>query len=128
VTWQYPRGPESQPVHAYPNIKVDGKVFPEKLSGIKSIDVDFKFTYGVGNNASSDTDIDALDGANVNTNVAMDMFMDLDKTKAGDAEKASHEVMVWFSAIGSATQPIGLTVDEVKQKATANYTIDGTNL
>lgn len=115
-------------MHAYPNIKVDGKSFPKKLKDVSEINVDFKFTYGVGNNASSDTDIDALNNANVNTNVAMDMFLDKDKTNAGDAEKASHEVMVWFAAIGSATQPIGLTVDDVRQSATANYTIDETNL
>ncbi|KAI5460394.1 concanavalin A-like lectin/glucanase domain-containing protein [Mariannaea sp. PMI_226] len=127
VTWQYPQGPETQPVHAYPNIKLDGKLFPEKLSTIKSIDVDFKWSYGVGDNATATTDETKLNAVNLNTNVAMDMFLDSDKSKAGDAETASHEVMVWFAAIGPATQPIGLTVGGVRQTATTNVSIGGTN-
>lgn len=44
----------------------------------------------------------------VNTNVAIDMFLDSDKTKAQSSTDAKFEIMVWLCTIGAATQPIGL--------------------
>ena len=114
-------------MHAYPNIKVED-VFPLQVSDMSKIEIDFKWTYGVGKNATNTTDVKKLDSADMNANVAMDMFLDKDKTKAGESTKASHEVRVWFAAIGTATQPLGLTVDEVVQPAVKNMTIDNTKL
>ncbi|KAK7402885.1 hypothetical protein QQX98_011370 [Neonectria punicea] len=125
VTWDYPRGPVDAPVHAFPNIKLED-VFPLQIKDMNKIDIDFKWTYGVGKNASKTTEVKKLESADMNANVAMDMFLDKDKTRAGESTKASHEVMVWFAAIGTATQPLGLTVDEKLQPAVKNMTIDDT--
>lgn len=113
VTWEYPPGPESAPVHAFPNIKVDGSVFPAALSNVKSISVDVEWTYGIGNDTASSTDESELKEHSVNANVAIDMFLDSDKKKAQDSTKASYEIMVWLAAIGPATQPLGLAAGAV---------------
>ncbi|KAH7123003.1 concanavalin A-like lectin/glucanase domain-containing protein [Dactylonectria macrodidyma] len=125
VTWQYPQGDPSAPVHAYPNMKVEGEVFPKKVEDIKNITIDFEWTYGVGKKAVKKNDWDALEAVTLNANVAMDMFLDSDKDNAKDSEKASHEVMVWFAAIGTATQPLGLTKDAQAIASAKNMTIDG---
>jgi len=107
VTWQYPPGPETQPVHAFPNAKIDSGVFPELLKSVGNINFDIAWTYGVGNDSASSTDSDALTADDFNANVAIDMFLDSDKTKSEDTNEAETEVMVWFAAFGAATQPIG---------------------
>lgn len=123
VTWQYPQGNTALPVHAFPNIKVED-VFPLKINEINSMTIDFEWTYGVGNNASNTVDIDKLDAVTLNANVAMDMFLDSDSTKAGNSTEASHELMVWFAAIGAATQPLGMTKNAVAVSSAKNVTID----
>ncbi|CRK11639.1 xyloglucan-specific endo-beta-1 like protein [Verticillium longisporum] len=122
VTWEYPRGPESAPVHAFPNIKVEGDVFPATLSSLTEVNVDVEWTYGLGNDTVDKTDVTALEAKEVNTNVAIDMFLDSDKTTAKDSTKAAFEVMVWLGAIGPATQPIGLPEGSV-----ATDSINGTD-
>ncbi|KAH7253541.1 concanavalin A-like lectin/glucanase domain-containing protein [Fusarium redolens] len=130
VVWEYPQGPETAPVHAYPNIKVDGSVFPAKLNTIDKIEIDFEWTYAVGNGSAkgatpaTKTDLTDLKNHLLNANVAMDMFMDSDQKKAQDSEDASHEIMVWFAAIGPATQPLGFNVDGANPLATK--TLHGT--
>lgn len=123
VTWQYPQGPETQPVHAFPNIKLDGEnsLFPAALNTIKSIPVNIEWTYGLGTEAANSTDVAGLTAANVNTNVAVDMFLDSDMNSAQSTTQAKYEIMVWLCAIGSATQPIGLA-----QGAVATESINGT--
>ncbi|OLN89332.1 Endoglucanase A [Colletotrichum chlorophyti] len=113
VTWRYPRGPETQPVHAFPNIKVDGTILPVPISTLSEVKVDVMWSYGVGNyttdgDAATKTDEKALvDDNETNTNVAIDMFLDDDKDSAKDSTKAKYEVMVWLATFGLATQPIG---------------------
>lgn len=122
VTWQYPQGPETQPVHAFPNIKLnadDQTVMPVRISSVNTIDVDVEWYYGVGSSEPTTVDISALTSANVATNVAIDMFLDDDKSKSTDPEKAEFEVMVWLGAFGTATQPIGLA-DGSKATETIN--------
>jgi hypothetical protein len=120
VTWQYPQGPPTQPVHAFPNIKVnadDQTDMPLKISDITGIDVDVEWYYGTGNTAPTTVDTAQLTAVEANTNVAIDMFLDDDSDKSTDPEKAEFEVMVWLGAFGPATQPIGLAEGT---KATAN--------
>ncbi|GJC84313.1 endoglucanase cel12A [Colletotrichum liriopes] len=112
VTWRYPRGPETQPVHAFPNIKVDGTILPVSISSLTNVNVDVEWSYSVGNYttdgaAATDTDEAELTENDTNTNVAIDMFLDDDKDSAKDSTKAKYEVMVWFGTFGAATQPIG---------------------
>jgi Glycosyl hydrolase family 12 len=106
TTWQYDPGPVDQPTHAFPNIMVDG-VLPAQLGKVTSIDLDFSWTYGIGNTIVQSTSVTDLDAHAVNTNVAIDMFFDTDSTKAQDSEEAKYEVMVWFAQIGTSSKAIG---------------------
>ncbi|KAM0329466.1 hypothetical protein ACHAQA_004775 [Verticillium albo-atrum] len=117
VTWEYPQGPETAPVHAFPNIKVEGGVFPATLSSLTEVNVDVEWTYGLGNKTVEKTDVTELEASQVNTNVAIDMFLDSDKTVSKDSTKAAFEVMVWLGAIGPATQPIGLPEGSVAEES-----------
>ena len=111
ITWQYPPGPPTQPVHAFPNIKIDEEgTFPVQISSINNINVEADWMYSVGdaNQTTSVLDQAALTAALANTNVAIDMFVDADSSKATSTEDAKYEVMVWLATIGAATQPLGL--------------------
>ena len=111
VTWQYPQGPPTQPVHAFPNIKLnadDETEIPLKISDVGQIAVDVEWYYGTGNGDPTTVDIAALTNVNAATNVAIDMFLDTNEKSSTDPEKAEFEVMVWLAAFGSATEPIGL--------------------
>ncbi|EQL01618.1 hypothetical protein G6O67_002817 [Ophiocordyceps sinensis] len=107
VVWEYPQAEGDQPVHAFPNIKVDGDVLPAKLQSVSSIGIDMSWTMRLDNKTGASTSIEELTAANVNSNVAVDMFLDTDQSKAADSEKAKYEVMVWFASIGPATYAIG---------------------
>ncbi|CZT07946.1 related to endoglucanase I precursor [Rhynchosporium graminicola] len=107
VTWSYAPGPDTQPVHAFPNVQVVTGL-PMLLSKVKSINLATEWTYGVGDTPALKTDIAALTANAVNTNVAVDMFFDADKNKAKNSSQAAFEVMVWFADIGPAAQVIGL--------------------
>lgn len=107
VTWQYPPGPITQPVHAYPNIQVAGKRLPIKLTTLRNININTEWTYGVGNEPAAVTDEAALAVALVNTNVAFDMFLDSTENDSTNSSKAAYEVMVWLAGFGASTQPIG---------------------
>lgn len=111
ITWQYPRGPPTQPVHAFPNIKIDDEgLFPMEISQVASIHFETEWHYGVGDQKPNDTDLAALLGPDVemNANVAIDMFLDSDPSKATDTEEATYEVMIWLAQFGASTQQIGL--------------------
>lgn len=124
VVWEYPQAkPSQQPVHAFPNIKVDGDVLPAKLQSVSSIGIDMAWTMRLDNKTGASTSIQELTAANVNSNVAIDMFLDRDKSRAVDSEKAKYEVMVWFASIGPATFAIGQENGTVTTK-----TLDGTKL
>lgn len=123
VTWQYPQGPESQPVHAFPNAEIGGNVLPVLMSDVEHLYFDVAWTYGVGNNVSASTVTSDLTAESVNTNVAIDMFFDSDQTNAQNSTKAKYEVMVWFATVGSAAQPIGYSSGVV-----STVTVNGTTL
>ncbi|PHH62840.1 hypothetical protein CDD81_6640 [Ophiocordyceps australis] len=122
VFWQYPQRDSDQPVHAFPNIKIDGGALPAVLQKINAIKVDMAWSMRLDNKTDTATDVDELLQANVNSNVAIDMFLDRDKSKAQDSEEAKFEVMVWFAAIGPATFAIGQQDGAVSKKS-----IDGTD-
>ncbi|KOS17145.1 Endoglucanase-1 [Escovopsis weberi] len=108
ITWQYPQGPATDPVHAFPNIQLDGDSLPAPINTISKMDLDLEWTYATGNGTTEASTAAALTAANLNTNVAIDMFMDADKKKSQSPSDATYEVMVWFAAFGPATQPLGL--------------------
>ena len=123
VTWQYEQGPETEPVHAFPNCKVANQVLPTSFKSINKLLLDLEWTYGIGNNTAVSTSKTELEENLVNTNVAIDIFSDSDKTKATNTEKAGAEIMVWFAAYGPATQPLGMANGAVESK-----TVEGISL
>ncbi|EXJ62902.1 hypothetical protein A1O7_03345 [Cladophialophora yegresii CBS 114405] len=108
ITWQYPRGPITQPVHAFPNIKVDTDAFPVEISKVSAINFETEWYYGVGDERPEAVDIAALTTAQINANVAIDMFLDSNPNKAIDTTQAKYEVMIWLGQYGASTQQIGL--------------------
>jgi hypothetical protein len=108
VTWNFTQGPPTQPVRAFPNALLEGaENLPIPLNKIKEIPVDVAWTYGIGDSNLTSTDEATLVAANVNANVAIDMFMDANSGDSTVTTSANHEVMVWFAKYGPATQPIG---------------------
>jgi hypothetical protein len=93
---------------------------PIQISAVKNIDVDIEWYYGIGSTLPTTVDITAMTQVDAATNVAIDMFLDNDKEKSTDPEKAEFEVMVWLAAFGAATQPIGLA-----EGSKATETING---
>ncbi|KAJ6028658.1 hypothetical protein N7540_004234 [Penicillium herquei] len=120
VTWQYDVGPETQPVHAYPNIKVDD-VLPLELENMDEIDFALHWTYGVGMTSATTTDETSLNAESLQCNVAIDMFFDSDKTTAQNSTTAEFEVMVWFARFGASSDPIGYAEGVV-----TTHTVNGT--
>ncbi|KAK6580094.1 hypothetical protein PZA11_007116 [Diplocarpon coronariae] len=116
VTWQYPPGPETQPVHAFPNVQVAGSVLPKSLQNLQSINFELQWTYGLGNEPAATTDVAGLAASSVNTNVAIDMFLDRDAAQSTNSSLADYEVMVWLATFGEAAQPIGLQTGIVSTK------------
>lgn len=88
---------------------LDG-VLPITLDKMTAINLDLRWTYGVGNTPAPSTSQTALAASSLNANVAIDMFFDPDSTTAQNSGVAKFEVMVWFAQIGPATQPIGTPV------------------
>jgi hypothetical protein len=121
MQWQYPRGPPTQPVHAFSNIKVDSNVFPVEISKVSTINFETEWYYGVGNDRPTAVDVAALTAVQLDANVAVDMFLDSDPTKATDVTQAKYEVMIWFAQYGASTQQIGLA-----EGAIANQVVNGT--
>lgn len=95
--------------------------FPTAIHSIDTMNVDVEWTYGLGTKAVNATDIPGLTAALVNTNVAIDMFLDADKIKSQSSTDAKFEVMVWLCTIGTATQPIGYA-----QGAITSQIVNGT--
>ncbi|KAJ5897348.1 hypothetical protein N7504_007636 [Penicillium tannophilum] len=127
VTWQFDPGPETAPVHAFPNIMVDG-VLPIELEKMTEIAMDFRWTYGVGDTPAESTNTTDLTANSVNFNVAVDMFFDSDKTAAQNSTKAKYEVMVWFAKIGDSTQPNGNQTTTTRKLNGATFDLwSGTN-
>lgn len=123
VTWSYTRGPDTQPVRAFPNIMVGGDTLPIALRDTKSVNIDMRWTYGVGDEPTATTDTTDLSQDSLNANVAIDMFLDPEKENAGNSTLAKYEIMIWFAYFGSATQPIGL-----KQGSVTSTVLNGTTL
>ena len=108
-------------MHAFPNIKLDD-VFPVAVRDVSKIDLDMQWIMRMDNDTGS-TDEAGLRASAVNSNVAVDMFMDSDRTKAADSTRARFEVMVWFAAFGDGAKTVG-----EDNPAVASYNFNGTVL
>ena len=95
-------------MHAFSNIKLDSNKFPVAISAVSSINFETEWYYGVGAERPQAVDVAALTNAQLDANVAVDMFLDSDPNKAVDTTQAKYEVMIWLGQYGASTQQIGL--------------------
>jgi hypothetical protein len=102
---------------------VNSSVLPAALQNLQHVNLDVQWTYGLGNETAASTDVQGLSQNSVNTNVAIDMFLDSDPTNAQNSSNAKYEVMVWFADFGPAAQPIGLA-----QGMVSTQVLNGTTL
>jgi hypothetical protein len=123
ISWQYPPGPQDDPVHAFPNIQVDTDVLPAIVNSISKVDIDIEWSYGVGNETTKASSSADLTADKLNTNVAFDMFIDSDKTAAQNPAKAKFELMVWLAAFGGSTQPIGFAAGPISTQKLGSNTL-----
>ncbi|KAJ5089826.1 hypothetical protein N7532_008510 [Penicillium argentinense] len=118
VTWKFNRGPDTQPVRAFPNIMVE-EVLPVELDKIQELFLNLHWSYGLGNEIAESTSESDMTSNEVRTNVAIDMFFDSDKETAQNSTAAQFEVMVWFATFGVGTDPYGT-------KTSTTRTLNGT--
>ncbi|KYK58928.1 hypothetical protein DCS_00055 [Drechmeria coniospora] len=97
-------------VHAFSNIMVQNSNakddLPAALGSITNMPFDVEWTMRL-DNETTQTDVAVLKANDVNSNVAVDMFMDADESNSKVPEKADFEVMVWFAAFGASAKAVG---------------------
>jgi hypothetical protein len=118
ITWEYPftivnataRANETKGfMHAFPQAQIAGGVFPIALQDLGQLNVDFNWTMGPGDSDATSTSLLPLGAHQVNASVALDMYLDSDETKAGNASVAAFEVIIIFAHFGFQ-DPIGFGV------------------
>jgi hypothetical protein len=120
----YPQGPESAPVHAYPNALLNDTALPIQVSTLTNLTVDIQWNYAPNKNQTA-LDINSVMAGNLNANAAVDMFLSDDSTKAENSTAATHEVMIWLGRFGLSTIPLGFQWGEAPKDTT---TINGVTL
>jgi hypothetical protein len=95
---------ETKPlIHAFPQVQPasgDGAVLPITLEDLGQLTLDCAWTMGIGDTNSSATSIRRLGASEVNATVALDMYLDSDKDKAGNASTAAFEMIIYFAKYG----------------------------
>ena len=84
------------------------------ISSVTAINFETEWYYGVGDHRPDIIDIASLTAAQLDANVAVDMFLDSDPDTAIDTTKAKYEVMIWLGQYGASTQQIGLKEGAIK--------------
>jgi hypothetical protein len=111
ATWGFPQrlAAQGQPVHAFPNVKLNSTSLPLQLNALAELELDVAWSYAPG-----DVQIDPatvsqadLDAATLNANVALDMFISAKQDDSMNSQVATVEVMVWLGQYGTSTDPIG---------------------
>ena len=76
---------------------------------------------GTGNTNAPATSLRRLGAQEVNATVALDMYMDADKTKAANASEAAFEMIIYFAHYG-LEDPVGFGNGTIIMNATLNGT------
>jgi len=109
ITWNYPYQ-EGRYVNAFPNALLAVPSMPARIGDIRSIDVDFEWSYAVGNvtgDPGTSFSANEILEYNIATNVALDIFLDSERDRSSNTTRASTEIMVWFARFGQATAALG---------------------
>ncbi|CZS94399.1 uncharacterized protein RAG0_04409 [Rhynchosporium agropyri] len=94
---------------------------PIKIQDLQHINIEMQWTYGLGSEPAVSTNVSDLIRYNVNTNVAIDMFLDDAQENSESSTQAKFEIMVWFASWGNNTFPIGFGNTTV-----STYVLNGT--
>lgn len=115
-TWEYsfeaankssPANETKPLIHAFPQASIgEGGVIPLTIEDLGELTVDFEWTMGTGDTVAPDTSLIRLGAREVNASVALDMYLDSNKTKAGDAGEAAFEMIIYFANFG-LQDPVG---------------------
>ncbi|KAH7025064.1 concanavalin A-like lectin/glucanase domain-containing protein [Microdochium trichocladiopsis] len=129
-TWDYPfkianaSAPRNQTqplIHAFPQISIaDGGVLPIRLEDLGELTLDFKWTMGTGSEPSPETSELRLGAAQVNSSVALDMYLDSTEERARNASSAKFEMIIVFAKYG-LQHPVGFGNGTIVK----SQTIDG---
>ena len=100
ATWEWTTNPES--VHSYPNIKLNSRLLPLRLSNLSSLNISASWTMAP---ASSSKIHEELDTA---ANVMIDLFMDSNPISPNSTTLPKYEIMIWLAEFGGK-RPIGFS-------------------
>jgi len=125
ATWEWSAtGANSTTVHSFPNVNLNSRVLPIQLWNIGQVNLGASWTIAPAASTVSKTMPSDLAKSGVVTNVALDLFLDADQTKATSATEASREIMIWLASYGG--------VDPIGWKSVTKYAptakVDGTTL
>ena len=102
VTWQWERGDIAQPVHSFPYVRFESAYLPaSRLLDLSQLQV--RATWDMFPTSDPNRRMEDTEAI---SNAAIDMFLDLDQSNAEYAQRASHEVMIWFGTYGGGS-PFG---------------------
>ncbi|KAH8759145.1 concanavalin A-like lectin/glucanase domain-containing protein [Hyaloscypha finlandica] len=115
ITWEYPFTPanvsslpnETKPLaHAFPQATLQDTALPITLLDLGALELEFSWTMGIGDEAAPMNSVRRLESQAVNATVALDLYLDADKDKAGQGGEAAFEMIIWFAKYG-LFDPIG---------------------
>jgi hypothetical protein len=128
-TWEYPfhvanesaPANETKPlIHAFPQASISDLV-PLTLEDLGELTLEFEWTMDIGNTDAPATSMRRLGANEVNASVALDMYMDPNQTKAGDAGQAAFEMIIYFAHYG-LQDPVGFGNGTIVTTGTLNGT------
>jgi hypothetical protein len=115
ITWEYPftianasaPSNETQPlVHAFPQATLQDALLPITLEDLGVLNLDFSWTMGIGDDNAPATSERRLGAQQVNSTVALDMYLDADPDKSAEGGKAAFEMIIFFAMFG-LEDPVG---------------------
>jgi hypothetical protein len=129
--WNYPFEPanasspanETKPqIHAFPQAQpATGDILPITLEDLGELTLEFAWTMGIGDTNAPATSTRRLGAQEVNATVALDMYLDDDQTKAGNASAAAFEMIIYFAKFG-LEDPVGFGNGTIVLTETLNGT------
>ena len=105
ATWKW-ASKSNTSVHSFPHIKFGSAHFPVQFQNVSSIHLSGNWSMTPGSSTATSLDTNGLKGLKVISNVAYDIWADVDPEKATSDTKASIEIMIWLTTIGAAA-PLG---------------------
>ncbi|EFX02832.1 glycosyl transferase [Grosmannia clavigera kw1407] len=103
--WSWPKNVTSS-VHSFPYVSFIGNELPAVLSNISALQLATQWGMAPGSSATSSVghhlDTSGLATQATKANVAFDMFLHPNASKANDATTASVEIMIWLASVGGA--------------------------